>query len=61
MLEDSASNVLFHPPAAHEEHSADSAGDDSAIIIGESPKINSQPVNENNEEPDDDLSFHESE
>ena len=43
-LEDSASAVLFHPPAAHEEHSADSAGDDSAIVIGESPQVNARPA-----------------
>ena len=35
--EDSASNVLFHPPAAHEEHSADSANEDSALALGQSP------------------------
>ena len=32
--EDSASNVLFPPPAAHEEHSADSANEDSALAFG---------------------------
>lgn len=35
--EDSSSNVLFHPPAAHEEHSEGSDCDgDSAIAVGKS-------------------------
>ena len=39
--DDSASNVLFHPPAAHEEHSADSANEDSAMVFGQSPMAES--------------------
>mmetsp|Transcript_4416 Transcript_4416/g.5433 ORF Transcript_4416/g.5433 Transcript_4416/m.5433 type:complete len:175 (-) Transcript_4416:2224-2748(-) len=34
--EESSSNVLFHPPAAHEEHSADSENEDSAAGFGQS-------------------------
>lgn len=35
--EDSSSKVLFHPPAAHEEHSEGSDYDgDSAIAVGKS-------------------------
>lgn len=30
--DDSSSNVLFHPPAAHEEHSANSADEGSDAI-----------------------------
>ena len=37
--EESSSNVLFHPPAAHEEHSEDSDNEDSHVELAASTAV----------------------
>jgi len=44
---DRSSNVLFHPPAAHEEHSADSSAEEEDIAVAVAASPLSKPAQAN--------------